>query len=147
MEKLHEPKSDSLRALFWRDEILQVMFWIQGEKFPGVGEAVDPELLERFLGVDSAIGVQYLDRLVEEDLLQRTADGLYGFTEEGRRHGAKVFGQEFADLTRPGHGECGADCWCHSDPDEAEACAAGRVGHVHSHDEHDHTHTHSHDHN
>lgn len=143
MERLHEPKSDALRALFWRDEILQVMYWIQGEKFPGVGDQVDPDLLERFLGVDAQVGVQYLDRLVEENLLRRSSDGLYSMTEEGRRHGGRVFGEEFADLTRPGHGECGADCWCHSDPDEAEACANQRVAHLHgSHDDHPHDHNH-----
>ncbi len=76
---------------------------------------------------------------MEENLLERSPDGLYSMTEEGKRHGGRVFGEEFADLTRPGHGECGADCWCHSDPDEAEACAAGRVAHLHgSHDDHPH---------
>lgn len=137
MEQLHEPKSESLKALFWRDEILQVMYWIQGEKFPGVGDEVTPELLERFLGVDATVGVGYLDRLVQEKLLERTAAGLYKMTDEGRAHGGRVFGAEFADLTRPGHGECGADCWCHADSDEAAACAAERVAHIHgSQDEH-----------
>jgi len=128
MEWLHEPKSDALRTLFWRDEILQLMFWIQGE---GFGDRIDPSLLERFLGVDAQVGIRYLDRLVEEELLVRDAEGLYRLTEEGHRHGARVFAHEFADLTQPGHGECGADCWCHASPEEAEACAAQRARHVH----------------
>ncbi len=136
MERLHEPKSDALRAMFWRDEILQVMYWIQGEKFPGVDDRVSPELLERFLGVDAQVGVQYLDKLVAEKLLQRTPGGMYSMTEEGRKHGGRVFGEEFSELTRPGHGECGPDCWCHADPDEAEACVVARTGH--NHDHHDH---------
>ncbi|MGH4020025.1 MAG: hypothetical protein ACRDT0_12480 [Pseudonocardiaceae bacterium] len=125
MEWLHEPKSDALRALYWRDEILQLMFWIQGE---GFGDQVDPSLLERFLGVDAQVGMRYLDRLVSEGLLSCDAQGLYRLTEEGHRHGARVFAQEFADLTQPGHGECGADCWCHASPEEAEACLVGRLG-------------------
>lgn len=125
MEPLHVPKSDALRALYWRDEILQLMFWIQGE---GFGDQSDPALLERFLGVDAHVGVCYLDRLVDEGLLSRDADGLYALTAEGHRHGARVFAEEFADLTQPGHGECGADCWCHASPDEAEACLAERLG-------------------
>lgn len=124
-ERLHEPKSEALRALFWRDEILQVMFWIQGE---GFGDQVSPALLERFLGVDAQVGVRYLDKLVDEGLLLRNGD-LYEFTDEGRRHGARVFADEFADLTKPGHGECGPDCWCHASPEEAEACLEERVGH------------------
>lgn len=143
MEKLHEPKSEALRALFWRDEILQVMFWIQGEKFPGIGDEVDAAVLERFLGVESAIGILYLDRLVEEGLLRRVADNRFQLTPEGKAHGARVFAAEMSELTGPSHGECGPDCWCHADPDEAEACAAERLGHDHAHG---HAHDHDHDH-
>lgn len=126
MERLHEPKTEALRALYWRDEILQLMFWIYGE---GLGEEVDPVLLERFLGVDAQVGVLYLDRLVNEGLLFRGDTGLYRLSERGREHGARAFAEEFADLTGPSHGECGADCWCHASPDEAEACAAERTNH------------------
>ena len=122
-ERLRAPKSEALRALFWRDEILQVMFWIKGE---GFGDRVDPRVLERFLGVDAAVGVKYLDRLVGEGLLARVGDG-YELTDEGHRHGARVFADEFAELTRPGHGECGPDCWCHASPEEAEACVEERL--------------------
>jgi hypothetical protein len=128
VEKLHEPKSEALRALFWRDEILQVMFWLHGE---GFGEQISPELVERFLGVEAENAVGYLDRLVEEDLLIRTEGGLYVLTEAGRQHGARVFADEFADLTKPGHGECGAECWCHASPEEADACLEERLGHKH----------------
>lgn len=123
MEHLHEPKSDSLRALFWRDEILQLMFWVKGE---GFGEQIDPVILERFLGVDARVGIQYLDRLVAEGLLDRDDEGRYELTAAGHEHGARVFAHEFADLTQPGHGECGADCWCHASPEEAEVCLANR---------------------
>ena len=66
-EVMHPPKSEALRALYWRSEILQVMFWLKGE---GFGDQVDATLLERFLGVDSHIGVQYLDRLLEEGYVE-----------------------------------------------------------------------------
>ena len=126
MEQLHEPKSDALRALYWRDEILQLMFWIHGE---GFGDEVDPTLLERFLGVDAQVGLRYLDRLVDETLLTRTNAGHYRLTDEGHGHGARVFAHEFADLTQPAHGECGADCWCHASPEEADTCHVERRGH------------------
>lgn len=125
-----EPKSEALRELYWRDEILQVMFWLQGE---GFGDEIDERLLERFLGVDAARGLRYLSRMVEQGLLVRRADGRYALSERGRAEGARIFSEEFAELTRPTHGECGPECWCHSDPAEAEACAAERAGHAHSH--------------
>ena len=131
MERLHEPKSEALRALYWRDEILQLMFWIQGE---GLGDRIDPGVLERFLGVDAQVGIGDLDRLVAEGLLDRSPAGLYQLTEAGHRHGARVFAEEFADLTKPAHGECGADCWCHASVEEAEACIAERQGHRHQDD-------------
>jgi hypothetical protein len=122
MEQLHEPKSDALRALFWRDEILQVMYWIKGE---GLGDTVDPVVLERFLGVDPSVSVEYLDRLVDEGLLTRSGS-FYSLTDEGQALGGRVFADEFSELTRPAHGECGPDCWCHASVEEAEACAAER---------------------
>ncbi len=128
MEQLHEPKSDALRALYWRDEILQLMFWIQGE---GFGDQIDPVLLERFLGVDARVGIRYLDRLCAEELLYRSVDGLYALTKQGHQHGARVFAEEFADLTRPGHGECDEGCWCHESPEEAAKCLEERVAHAH----------------
>ncbi len=119
----HQPKSEALRALYWREEILQVMFWIEGE---GFGRDIDPRMLERFLGVEAAIAVSYLDQLVEDAYLESAGDGRYRLAEKGRREGARVFADEFADLTRPAHGECGPDCWCHASLEEAEVCAAER---------------------
>lgn len=127
MERLHAPKSSALQALFWRSEILQVMYWLQGE---GLGDVVDAALLERFLGVDAAVGVTYLDRLTEEGLLDKDPDG-YRLSQRGRDEGAAEFVAAFAELTKPTHGECSADCWCHMSVEEAEACAAERAGHDH----------------
>ena len=123
------PKSDALAALYWRSEILQVMYWLRGE---GFGDVVDPGLIERFLGVDAAIGMTYLERLVEEGYLVRDGDW-YALSEFGLERGAREFQEAFADLTKPTHGECSDDCWCHASVDEAEACVAQRLGH-HDHD-------------
>lgn len=134
MAELQSPKSEALRALFWRSEILQVMFWLRGE---GLGDVVTPRMMERFLGVGAEIGVTYLDRLVDEGYLERTESG-FTLSPQGAKEGAAEFASSFADLTRATHGECSADCWCHASPDEADACAAAR-GHDHDH-EHEHKH-------
>lgn len=127
MEDLHSPKSDGLRALYWRSEILQVMFWLRGE---GFGDLVDAPMIEQFLGVDAAVGVTYLDRLVDEGYLHRDGEW-YSLSEQGRQEGATEFAASFSDLTRPTHGECSDDCWCHNSSEEASACAAERSGHKH----------------
>ncbi len=121
-EELHPPKSQSLRHLYWRSEILQVMYWLRGE---GLGDVVDAALLERFLGVDAAVGVGYLDQLTFDGYLERRAGG-YTLSDSGLAEGRTEFALSFADLTRPAHGECSADCWCHNSVEEAVACAAER---------------------
>ena len=127
MDELHAPKSDALRALFWRSEILQVMYWLRGE---GLGEVVDAPLLERFLGVDARVGLAYLGRLTDEGYVVRTEAG-FMLSGRGLEEGAAEFAASFADLTKPTHGECSADCWCHASPEEAAACAAERLSHSH----------------
>ena len=128
-EMVHTPpQSESLRDLYWRREILQLMSWLRGE---GFGDAIDPPLLERFLGVDADLGVQYLDKLVVEGYLEAVGER-YTLSEMGLREGGLEFASSFEELTRPTHGECSDDCWCHNSPEEAEACAKERAA-AHEH--------------
>ena len=69
------------------DDLLQMMYWLRGI------------LTLRRRGL--------LERVVIEE------DTQYRLTEEGVREGGRRFADEFADLTKPGHGECGdPDCDC-----------------------------------
>ena len=86
-EILDAPGCGALKSMFWRSEILQVMFWLRGE---GLGDDVDASVIERFLGVDAATGIQYLDQLVEEELLVRVGDR-YALSELGSREGGLEF--------------------------------------------------------
>jgi hypothetical protein len=122
-----EPRTEALRTLYWRSEILQVMYWLRGE---GFGDLLDAPMLERYLGVEAAIGVSYLDRLVDEGYVVRDGDW-YALSDTGVKEGALEFASSFEDLTRPTHGECSEDCWCHASVDEASACAAATKGHDH----------------
>jgi hypothetical protein len=125
-----EPRTEALRALYWREEILQVMFWIEGE---GFGDELDAGYLERFLGVDAANGITYLRSLVDDGVLEQR-NGRYRLTATGRQEGSRIFAEEFNELTQPSHGECGPTCWCRQSADEAEACASDRSLHA----RHDH---------
>lgn len=124
MEYLHQPKSGGLRELYWRDEILQLVFWLDGEGFRA---ELDAGVLERFLGVGAQQARGHLDRLAAEGLLSRHADGRYRLTEAGERHRARIATNETDGLTEPGGGECGPTCWCRVSAEESEACRAGRL--------------------
>ncbi|MPZ66931.1 MAG: hypothetical protein GEU83_15940 [Pseudonocardiaceae bacterium] len=95
-------RSDSLRAMYWRKEILQLLFWMRGE---GFGDHLDASLLERALGVEARHGVRHLDELVDEGLLSCAGDRLYRLTAAGHRYGMRVIADEFVQLGSPEPGE------------------------------------------
>jgi len=106
------------------DEILQVMYWLRGER---LADAVTAGDLSRWLGLDAdAIG-PLLGRLAASGLAQ-PAEGrgpggapCYALTAAGVREGGRRFADEFADLTRPGHYECAdPDCECQRTGDPAD---------------------------
>ena len=96
-----------------QDEVLQVMYWLRGEAL-AVDVAVSD--LARFVTTPQVAIETVLDRLVEVGLVTRRhgdASVRYALTAEGVREGGRRFADEFADLTKPGHGECGdPDCDC-----------------------------------
>lgn len=115
-----------LETLRVRDEVLQAMYWMKSE---GLGESATAQNLAGFLAVPAATLAPYLERFVGDGLLTRTGTG-YALTQVGSEQGKRSFADEFADLTRPTHGECDDDCWCHSSPEEAARCLEERV-HAH----------------
>lgn len=116
------PKSQALNALFWRSEILRVMYWLRGE---GLGDLVDPATLERFLGLEAATGLVHLDRLAEDGYVVRDGDW-FALSDAGLVEGEAEFATAFSDLLKPSHGSCSDECWCQMSPEEAAACARQR---------------------
>ena len=96
-----------------QDEILQVMYWLRGEKLAADVSASD---LARFVGAPELQLDGALARLVLLGLVRAIppAGSLrYALTEAGVREGGRRFADEFKDLTKPGHGECGdPGCEC-----------------------------------
>jgi len=118
------PKSEALRALYWRSEILRVVYWLYGE---GLGDLVDLALIRRYLGVDAHENLStYLDHLVEEGALVRDGDW-FALSARGRAEGEVELATAFSDLIHPVLGECEDECWCHMSPVEDEACARQRT--------------------
>lgn len=117
---------DELDALRVRDEVLQALYWMHAE---GLATAPSGAELARFLAVPADTLGAYLDRFAAEGYLERVEDG-FRLTELGEREGRRSFADEFADLTRPTHGDCDEDCWCHESPEEAARCLEERTQHA-----------------
>jgi len=117
------PKSDALRTLYWRSEILRVVYWLYGE---GLGDVVDVGLIRRYLGVDTEEDVTtFLGHLVRDGSLVKDGDW-YALSVRGRVEGEVELATAFSDLVHPVLGECDEECWCHMSAAEAEACAGQR---------------------
>lgn len=103
------------KQLAARDEILQVMYWLQGE---GLANEVNADDLSRWVGVDAMqIHLLLVDlaesKLVEAIPLSESNDVRFRLTEAGLKEGGRRFADEFAGLTKPGHYECGdPNCEC-----------------------------------
>lgn len=97
-----------------QDEVLQVMYWLRGEALAPDVSAAD---LARFTGASELDLDGLLERLALLGLVQLvpgTSGARYALTEEGVGEGGRRFADEFADMTKPGHGECGdPECDCH----------------------------------
>jgi hypothetical protein len=119
---------NELEVLRVRDELLQAMYWMHSEAISTTPTAQE---LSRFLAVPESLLVAYLDRFVADGLLESAAD-CYWLSPTGMETGKRTFADEMADLTRPTHGECDENCWCHDSPEAAADCLHERSGQTHS---------------
>jgi hypothetical protein len=115
-----------LEVLRVRDEVLQAMYWMRAE---GLAERPSASELAAFLAVSGETLGSFLIRFAEEGYME-IEDDRFRLTPKGEEAGRRSFADEFADLTRPTHGECDADCWCHVSPEEAARCLEERA-HAH----------------
>lgn len=114
--------ADALEALYWRDEILQALFWMSGE---GLADAAIGADLARFLAADPLVIEAELERLADGGYLERIERSdapSYRLTEIGRLEGGRGFQDEFEGLTRQAHGECAPGCTCQDPRHAGEPC-------------------------
>ena len=112
-----------LEALKVREEVLQAMYWMHSE---GLADTPSADLLARFLAVPAPTLEVYLERFAGEGYLEAAGDG-YRLTELELQAGKRTFAGEFADVTRPAHGEWDDDCWLHESPEQAARCLDERA--------------------
>lgn len=109
---------DPTSGIYWRDEILQVMYWMTGEGFGTEFSVAD---LQKFLQAEDAVLTENMELMVSGGLLERAGDDRYALTALGQREGGRRFADEFEEMLKPGHFECDEpDCDCH-DPNSIEA--------------------------
>lgn len=106
-------RRDAVENLRQRDDLLQVLYWMEGE---GLASDVRPVDLLPFLeGGESAIS-HHLNALCRVGYVEPAGNetGRYRLTVIGRQEGRRRFTEEFAPLLRQGHGECNdPECDCH----------------------------------
>ena len=108
--------TDALGAIFWRDEILQLMYWMTCE---GFGQEFAVADLRKFLDAEEIVLKENLELMVDDALVDRVGEK-YALTTSGRREGGRRFADEFEEMLKPGHLECDEpDCECHN-PESVE---------------------------
>lgn len=114
------PKSEALRNLYWRSEILRVMYWLRGE---GLGDVVDVPMIRRYIDIGADECLAQFAGLVEEGSV--VTDGAwFALSPAGLADGEVEYATLFSDLARPVHGPCSDECWCQLSSDEEAACTA-----------------------
>ena len=110
--------TSALDALYWRGEVLQALYWMRGE---GIATRVSAARLAEFLVADRATLSCQLADLVADGYLELQG-GDYQLTAMGVKEGGRGFQDEFGDLTRAAHYECGPGCWCQDPAHTGEQC-------------------------
>ncbi len=118
----------AIEALRQRDEILQVLFWLEGE---GLAPDVRAANLHPFIEGGEVAIAAHLETLKRQGYLEPTGNepGRYRLSVVGRSEGRRRFTEEFAPLLRQGHGECNdPSCECHTTGDPAAYTHRGADG-------------------
>lgn len=135
MEKSHLGR-DSLDSLFWREEILQVLYWMQGE---GLAEAVPVSRLLSLLSTSTPNLLLHLQKNIEAGYLKTNDDEVnenssVQLTAEGKKEAGGIFRNAFEGMQKGGHGECGHDCeFCYHEGEKLEDCVHNCADSRHHH--------------
>ena len=113
-------QEDPLQGLHWRDEILEVMYWlrVQGSKM----EITTSDLLT-FLDLDGLKMRRHLDRLVKEGYIEsigvddrQSSQAPYRLTDMGHREAKRRFVDDFNPLgAHHNHDDCPSESPCRQD--------------------------------
>ena len=126
----------ALDALFWKEEILQVLYWMEGEE---LATAVPVSRLLALLNTSSDNLLVHLIKNEEAGLITRTTDelneaGTVALTATGKKEAGFIFRNAFEGMQKAGHGECGPDCeFCYLEGEKLEDCVHNCADSRHHH--------------
>ena len=136
MEERLDKNNKALDALFWREEILQVLYWMEGED---LADFVPVNRLLVLLNTNSENLLYHLQKNIETGLLVLNNQALnelssVKLTAEGKKEAGKIFRTAFDGMQNAGHGECGPDCeFCYQDGVKTESCVHNCADSHHHH--------------
>ena len=123
---MEEIEKSSLRSLFWKDEILQILYWMNGE---GFGNEVPVAQILSLLNTNEDNLLYHINNMVKEGVLLASSSELNIGTKvklasDVKKEAGRKFADAFQGYQKAGHGECGPDCeFCYGpDGQKLENC-------------------------
>lgn len=135
-ENNNEIYNNAVDILFWREEILQVLYWMEGE---GLAEAVPFNRLLSLLNTSNDNLLFHLKKNIEEGYLKSNVELLnenssVQLTPAGKKEAGGIFRNAFEGMQKGGHGECGPDCeFCYEDGEKLDDCVHNCADSRHHH--------------
>ena len=126
----------ALNALFWREEILQVLYWMDGE---GLADAVPFTRLMVLLNTTTENLLFHLQNNISSGYIKSadvllTENSSVQMTEAGKKEAGGIFRDAFEGMQKGGHGECGPDCeFCYNEGEKLEDCVHNCADSRHHH--------------
>jgi hypothetical protein len=123
-EKKEHTNQDAVNTLFWREEILQVLYWMEGE---GLADAVPFSRLLSLLNTTSENLLLHLQKNIQAGYLttdfEINENSAVKLTPIGKKEAGGIFRNAFEGMQKGGHGECGPDCeFCYLEGEKLEDC-------------------------
>ena len=124
-ENINYTNKNAVDALFWREEILQVLYWMDGE---GLAYAVPFTRLLSLLDTTKKNLLFHLQKNIEAGYLKSDDETInetssIKLTAVGKKEAGGIFRNAFEGMQKGGHGECGPDCeFCYLEGEKLEDC-------------------------
>ena len=125
MENNLNNNNEALDALFWKEEILQVLYWMDGEE---LAQEVPFDRLVILLNTNAEKLLQHVIKNEAAGIILRknvapNNEGTVSLTPAGKKEAGLIFRNAFEGMQKAGHGECGPDCeFCYDNGEKLDDC-------------------------